>query len=133
MRLCSSDCGFTYFLICTASRPSVPPYPVVRERLSEYRFLSSKCLPKLLIAHFLSAFYKATISGTVNLDALNWLCVRFLQGDSSQHSPPFSTLDSHHATRLAQPGPTTKNGGLCLLFNKGYGSTGNSISEGYSP
>src|SRR5210317_2278868 len=53
MRLSFSNCHLTYFRILSSSRPTVlTQYPLAQKCLPQYRFLSSRCLSKILIAHF---------------------------------------------------------------------------------
>ena len=65
MRLSFSNCHFTYFRILSSSRPTVlTQYPLAQKCLPQYRFLSSRCLSKILMAHF--HFMKPITSDTEN-------------------------------------------------------------------
>ena len=70
MRLSFSNCHLTYFRIFFSSRPTVlTQYPLAQKCLPQYRFLSSRCLSKILIAHF--PFKKQIISDTANLGGID--------------------------------------------------------------
>ena len=53
MRLSFTCCHFTYLRTFFSSRPTVlTQYPFAQKCLPQYRFLSSKCLSNILMAHF---------------------------------------------------------------------------------
>ena len=70
MRLTFTNCHFTYFIIIFSSRHKVlTHYPLAQKCLPQYRFLSSRCLSKTLIAHL--PFKKPTISDTGNFGGID--------------------------------------------------------------
>jgi hypothetical protein len=70
MRLSFSNCHLTYFLISSSLRPTVlTQYPFAQKCLPQYRFLSLRCLSKILIAHL--PFKKSTISDTANFGGID--------------------------------------------------------------
>ena len=70
MSLSFSNCHFTYFRIFASSRPTVlTQYPLAQKCLPQYRFLSSRCLSKILIAHL--PFKKPTISDSANFGGID--------------------------------------------------------------
>ena len=70
MRLSFSNCHFTYFRIFSSSRPTVlTQYPFAQKCLHQYRFLSSRCLSKILIGYL--PFKKPTISDTANFGGID--------------------------------------------------------------
>ena len=65
MRLSFSNRHFTYLRIFSSSSPTVlTQYPFAQKCLPQYLFLSSRCLSKILMAHF--PFRNPTVSDTAN-------------------------------------------------------------------
>ena len=119
MRLSFSNCHLTYLRIFSSSRPTVlTQYPLAQKCRPQYRFLSSRCLSKILMAHF--PFKKPIVSytayfGGIDRTKCTWSSTTFISRISSffhSHSwlrisltefctAPFRTLNryfGHHTT-----------------------------------
>ena len=87
MRLSFANCHLTYFRIFSSSRPTVrTQYPFAQKCLPQYRFLSSRCLSKTLIAHL--PFKKPIISDTayfggIDMTKCTWSSRTFISRISS--------------------------------------------------
>ncbi len=115
MRLSFSNCHFTYFQIFSSSRPTVlTQYPLPQKCLPQYRLFSSRCLSKILIAHF--PFKKPIISDTANFGGIDMTKCTCSSRTFISRISSFFHFSHHYATCLAQLGPTCKTGGLCFLF-----------------
>jgi len=69
MRLSFSCCHFTYRHTFSSSRPTVlKQYPFAQKCLPQYRFFNSRCLSKILMAHF--PFKNPTVSETKNFGGM---------------------------------------------------------------
>ena len=87
MRLSFSNCHLTYFRIFPSSRPTVlTQYPLAQKCLPQYRFLSSRCLSKTLIAHlpFKNPIipYTAYLGG-IDMSKCTWSSCTFISITSS--------------------------------------------------
>ena len=117
MCLSFSNCHFKYSRNFSSLMPTpFTQYLLPQECLPQYRFLSFRCLSKILIEHLRSKnpMISDTASfGRIDKTKCTWSSRTFISRISS-----FFYFGRHYVTRLAQLGPTSKTGGLCFSFKK---------------
>ena len=101
MLLSFASCHFTYFRIFSSPSPTVlTQYPFAQKWRPLYRFFNSRCLSKILIAHF--PFRNPLISDTANFGGIDmtkctWSSKTFISNISS-------FFRSHDCCRISSSG-----------------------------